>query len=127
MKLTLEQAQALSKEQSRKQAFNEAGLEYQPRVPHCPKDDEELQAILEREKQFLRDDRTPARIQGISSHLDKVDRQIDKLVYRTEITEDILREIGLLTVLFHYHLERIEIGDNNPLAKELLAVFQSHN
>jgi hypothetical protein len=120
MPLTLEQAQRLAKQQAHK----DMGIEFDPRVPMPPGEDAILQAILKREAEFRRDDRTPARIQGIAQHLDAIDRQIDALVYKAEITPEIIYELGLLTLLWHYHLERIELGDQNLLARQLLTVYR---
>lgn len=125
MKLTLAEAQAQVRESLRRRAFESEGIEYQERIPRPVGEDLELKEILERESQFQRDDKTPTRINSISKHLETIDRQIDRLIYETEIDKEILRELGLLVILQHYHLERIEIGDRNPLAKELLETFNS--
>lgn len=125
MKISLAEARIQAEESVRRQVFESEGIEYRERIPRPPKEDPELKEILERESQFQRDDKTPARIEAISKHLDSVDLQIDQLVYGTKIDKEILQELGLLVVLQHYHLERIEVGDKNPLAKELLEIFHS--
>ena len=102
------------------------GLEYNARALCPPAEDKELQAILAREKELRSDERVTADIRKQQAHLDSIENQIDKLIYKTEITTEIIQEIGLLTVLWHHHLEKIEIGDRNPLAKDLLENYQKH-
>ncbi len=125
MTQTLEQAQAKASAQAQSQAYQDMGLEYNARALCPPDEDKELQAILAREKEFRRDNRTPAPIRKEKEHLDTIDREIDKLVYNTVLTKESIYQIGLMTVLWHHHLERMELGDKNPIAKELLDSY--HN
>ena len=104
-------------------AYEDMGLEYKPRVPCLPKDDDELQAILSREKEHLSDEKVPVSIQKELDRITCLEHKIEKILYEAEITGDHIYEIGLLTVLSCYHLERIELGDKNPIARDLLQFF----
>ena len=104
-------------------AYEDMGLEYQTRVPILPKDDEELQAILSREREHLSDEKVPVSIQKELDRITGIEHQIEKILYKAEITGEHIYEIGLLTVLSCYHLERIELGDKNPIARDLLQFF----
>jgi len=125
MGLTLEQVNEKAAVLTRSQAYKDMGLEYNARVLCPPADDTELQAIIAREKEMRRDDRIPADIRCQQRHCEAIEKKIDKLVYATFIDEDIVKEVGLLTILFYHHLEKIELGDKNPLAKDLLDIFKS--
>jgi len=124
VELTLQQAQDKASRKAQSQAYQDMGLEFNTRALCPPAEDIELQAILAREKEYQRDARVPADIRKQQAHLDKIEAQLEKLVYKTEITVEVITEIGLLTILWHHHLEKIEIGDRNPLAKELLDIYQ---
>ena len=126
MELTLEKVQEQQAQQARSQAYSDMGLEYNARALCPPANDKELQSILAREKELRRDQKVPADIKKEQAHLEAIEKKIDKLVYHTVITEDVIREIGMLTILWHHHLERIELGSKNPLANELLNIFQAH-
>ncbi len=123
MAVSLEQARALQSEQAKRQAHKDIGLEYHARALVPPSEDKELQDIIAREREFQRDDRVSARTVMIDKHLADIDQQIDKLICETEITDLIIYELGFLTLLRFYHLERIEIGDHNPLARDLLRFY----
>lgn len=123
MQVTLEQAREIQHRQAKRQAYEDMGLEYHTRASVPPSEDKVLQAIVAREREFRRDERTSAQTVLIDKHLASIDRQIDKLIYETEITDTIIYELGFLLLLRHYHLERIEIGDRNPLAKDLLEFY----
>ena len=126
MELTLEKAQAQAIAEARTQAYQDMGLEFNARALCPPADDPELQAILAREKELRRDQKVPADIRKQQAHLEAIEAKIDKLVYHTIITEDVIREIGMLTILWHHHLEGIELGSKNPLANELLDIYRAH-
>jgi len=121
--ISLEQARALQQEQAKRQAYKDIGLEYHDRALIPPSEDGELQEIMAREQEFQRDNRVSARTVMIDRHLANIDQQIDKLIYESEITDIIIYELGFLTLLRFYHLERIEIGDHNPLARDLLRFY----
>ena len=123
MTVSLEQAREQLDQQAKRKAYTDMGLEYCARVSIPPSEDEELKAIVAREKEFRRDDRISARTCQIDQHIAEIDRQIDKLVYEAKITDVIVYEMGFLLLLRFYHLERIEIGDNNPLARDLLKFY----
>lgn len=123
MTVSLEEARAIQRTQAKTQAYKDIGLEFHTRALVPPCEDKELQAILAREREFQRDENVSARTVMIDKELASIDRKIDKLVYETEITEPVILELGFLTLLRFYHLERIEIGDSNPLAKDLLQFY----
>ena len=123
MPVTLEQARVIQQRQAKTRAYEDMGLEFPDRALVPPSEDPVLQSILARAKEFQRDDRVSARTVSIDKHLANIDRQIDKLIYDREITEIIIYELGFLLLLRHYHLERIEVGDQNLLAKDLLGFY----
>ena len=124
MGVSLHEANSAMMGKAAKSAYQDMGLEYNARPLTPPADDEELQAILAREKELLRDEKVPANIRKEQQHLDAIDQKIEDLIYKTEITADTIYELGLLTVLLHHHLERIDGGDKNPIANELIGFFR---
>ncbi len=118
--LTLAEAQTQSNNTERQQAFKDLGVEYNTRPLVPPSEDKELQEILARESEFARDERISADTQKIDQHLAAIDTEIDTLIYGREITESDVYALGLLTLLRSYWLEKIELGDKNPLAQDLL-------
>ena len=125
MELTLDEARLSLAKQAQSQALQDMGLELpSARVLCPPEDDSELQAIIAREKQFIQDSRVPAAILKEKEHMDAIDQKIEQLVYSAKIDTDTVYELGLLTILLHHHLERID-GTKNPLAIELLDIFKN--
>ena len=124
MNQTLAQAREKLDSQAKRQAYEDLGLEYHARVLIPAQDDAELQSIINRENQFKRDNRTPAPIRKELAHMESIDNQVEQIIYHREITETEVYQLGLLSLLWHHHLERIELGDQNPLATELLNLFK---
>lgn len=117
--LTIAEAQEQARLNDRQQAFAKQGVELNPRPLVPASEDKELQLILKREAEFAKDEKLSADTAKIDQQLAAIDKQIDTLIYEREITQSDVYQLGLLTILRSYWLERIELGDQNPLAQDL--------